>query len=183
MNRHNQSIFLLEQLQPSWLPHGNQRWLYLLSTRLISGLLIGFELWLLFLATQMLAPELRSLVDTAPVVQMLGGLTPSSVFLSILILNLVLGLVVAVLDGCHFERLRGRDDEGKLDPRRGRRQRAVTGLLTGFLAFLYYNPVSQPFLALGSGIMEAVLLTYRSYGERGQSYRTEIGLVEALSWS
>ena len=183
MNRHNQSIFLLEQLQPSWLSSGNQRWLYLVSSRLISGFLLGIELWLLFLAMRMLTPRLQSLVDAAPLVQILGGARPSSIFLSFLILNLALGLTVAVLDGWHFERRYGRDDEGRLDPWRGRRQRAVTGLLVGFLAFLYYDPSSQPLLALGSGVMEGVLFTYRSYGESGQSYRTEIGLVEALNWS
>jgi hypothetical protein len=41
MNQHNLSIFLIEQLQPSWLSRHMQRWAYALGIGLISGLLMG----------------------------------------------------------------------------------------------------------------------------------------------
>jgi WD40 repeat protein len=40
MAQHSQSIFMLEGLQPSWLSTWVQRWVYVMSSRLISGLLI-----------------------------------------------------------------------------------------------------------------------------------------------
>ncbi len=41
MHRHAQSVFLIEQLQPSWLEEGPQRGLYVLSSRLLGGVTVG----------------------------------------------------------------------------------------------------------------------------------------------
>ncbi len=41
MGRHSQSLFLIEQLQPSWLLAGEQRWFYFLSSRLWTGMLLA----------------------------------------------------------------------------------------------------------------------------------------------
>ena len=88
-----------------------------------------------------------------------------------------------MLDGWHFERRLGHGDEGRLDSRLGRRQFWLTGLVVGTLTTLYYDPITQPLLALGSGFVEAVSITYGNYFQSSQSYRTEIAPVEALSWS
>ncbi len=42
MRQHNQSIFLIEQLQPDSLPKGMIRYIYLFSSRIVIGALIGF---------------------------------------------------------------------------------------------------------------------------------------------
>ena len=41
MTEHDQSIFLMEKLQPSWLLARWQRWIYVLASRLIWGILCG----------------------------------------------------------------------------------------------------------------------------------------------
>ncbi|MBE7553143.1 MAG: hypothetical protein HS126_18880 [Anaerolineales bacterium] len=41
MMRHNQGIFLIEQLQPSWLVNTSWQWVYVLGSRSISGLIMG----------------------------------------------------------------------------------------------------------------------------------------------
>lgn len=39
MKQHSQKVFLIEQLQPSWLATRKQRWTYVLGSRLIGGLI------------------------------------------------------------------------------------------------------------------------------------------------
>ncbi|MBI1878418.1 MAG: hypothetical protein HYR94_09360, partial [Chloroflexi bacterium] len=47
MSRHNQTIFLIEQLQPSWLSSRRWSWAYILSSRLIGMLMIGLMVGLI----------------------------------------------------------------------------------------------------------------------------------------
>lgn len=49
MSQHSQSIFLLEQLQPSWLPNRIMLTIYFLVTRIIEGLLIWVNLAVIFM--------------------------------------------------------------------------------------------------------------------------------------
>jgi DNA polymerase III delta prime subunit len=49
MDQHNQAVFLIEQIQPSWLSSKLQQWFYLLISRSVCGLLIGFPIGLIFL--------------------------------------------------------------------------------------------------------------------------------------
>jgi len=48
MTQHNQTVFLIEQMQPSWLSSELQQWFYLLASRSICGLLIGLPVGLIF---------------------------------------------------------------------------------------------------------------------------------------
>ena len=41
MQQHGQTVFHIEQLQPSWLPSAWQRGYYILFTRLLQGLVVG----------------------------------------------------------------------------------------------------------------------------------------------
>lgn len=183
MNQHNQSIFQIEQMQPSWLTNRQQRWLYLLISRLTTSVFIGFVLWLTFLATRLLAPQLQAAVGQTLFIRSLNPATPLTIFLSFILLNLVLGLVVAMVDGWHFERRLDAADENRFDPGIGRRQVFISGSVVGILVTLYYVPMVQPLIAVGSGFLEAVLFTHGNYRQTGQSYGTEIAPVEALSWS
>ena len=47
MSQHAQVIFLIEQLQPSWISGRIWRWIYILSSRLVGGLSIGISVWLM----------------------------------------------------------------------------------------------------------------------------------------
>ena len=52
MQQHGQTIFLIEQLQPSWLSTRRQRWVYILMSRLIWGVVIGLIYGLFAMAVQ-----------------------------------------------------------------------------------------------------------------------------------
>ena len=52
MREHNASIFLVENLQPSWLSKGHQLWLYAVGSRLLAGLVLGLGLILALTATR-----------------------------------------------------------------------------------------------------------------------------------
>jgi len=43
MQRHNQEVFLLENMQPSWVEERRWRWAYILASRLLGGLSIGLS--------------------------------------------------------------------------------------------------------------------------------------------
>lgn len=60
MSKHNQTIFLIEQLQPSWLPTRFWQGVYLLGTRVLIGLSFGL---LGMLINIMSTPELDTLVE------------------------------------------------------------------------------------------------------------------------
>lgn len=80
MQRHGQGVFLVERLQPSWLPRRPLLWLYALLTRLIAGLLLGLG----SVAWGYLLPDLRS---------------PAWGYL---VLGAVGGLLVGIVDGLRF---------------------------------------------------------------------------------
>jgi eukaryotic-like serine/threonine-protein kinase len=44
MQRHNQQVFLIESLQPSWLNAWHWQWLYFFASRLVGSLLVGLSL-------------------------------------------------------------------------------------------------------------------------------------------
>lgn len=69
LHRH-QSLFLIERLQPSWLPGRLQRWLYILLTRLIAGIVLGLS----SVAWGFLLPDLQSLAWGYLLVGAMGGL-------------------------------------------------------------------------------------------------------------
>src|SRR5580692_2794918 len=69
MQKHSQTVFMLEQLQPSWLPSRWQRWLYILSSRAIAGLPVG----LIVLASLALAEARWNTLFTLATASMCGG--------------------------------------------------------------------------------------------------------------
>lgn len=83
MDEHNQSVFLVELIQPSWLGSRPWQWLYLLGSRLAMGMVIGLAMALY------------------------------SYNLAMIPINLVLGLVLGVSYGLLFERRRGRPLVGR----------------------------------------------------------------------
>ncbi len=86
MQQHTQSIFLIEQIQPSWLSSRQQRWLYTLLTRTFSGLLLGF----IFGLHRAISNWLKEDTYFNIILWVVGGL--------------LLGLATAVVDGLSFER-------------------------------------------------------------------------------
>ena len=79
MNQHNQTVFLIEQLQPSWLGTRRQRLIYVLGSRLISGLSVGLILGIIFFGRR---------------IDLIEGLY----------FGLIFGLSIGLIDALRFER-------------------------------------------------------------------------------
>ena len=76
MQTHGQTIILIEQLQPSWLSTRRQRWVYIFTSRLIWGAVVGLIFGLIF--------------------GLIGGLFSSLIF------GLIFGLLVGLIGGLIF---------------------------------------------------------------------------------
>jgi WD40 repeat protein len=120
---HSQSMFLLENLQPSWLASGRQRWLYVLGTRLA----VTSVVWLgLLLIGAVSAPAIARGpgIDPALLYETLAG---------ILFLFLGIGLAIAVVDGWRFRR-QARSGRIAAPRPRGPLKSALDVLVTSLLA-------------------------------------------------
>ena len=79
MQQHGQTVFLIEQLQPSWLPTRGQRRIYTFSSRLFGGLIFGLNVGLIY----------------GLIYGLIGGLIGG------LIVGLIGGLIVGLTGGVH----------------------------------------------------------------------------------
>ena len=100
---HNQSLFFIQQIQPSWLPNLGWRLLYLIASRgLLDGLQIGFLRWLVLQLTFELDPSYHiSLFDKWSEgwqVSMTVGYLLSSCAITVAI-----GFLVAIINFVFFE--------------------------------------------------------------------------------
>lgn len=175
MNEHNQAVFLIEQLQPSWLPRSGWQRLYVIGSRLLGGLIIAGLIWLMF------APASSSVTLLGP-----GNESFLMGFGALLILNIILGLVVGFIDLAYFETRFRKGDEGRLDYRQGWQHLAVVALVVGLSSLILLQPSNDQFdgMAMFGALLEAVFFVLGfGYVGHGQSYRTEIRTAIGLSWS
>ncbi|MCA9951356.1 MAG: hypothetical protein KDE48_17015 [Anaerolineales bacterium] len=193
MQRHNQSIFLIEELQPSWLENvrtaqsrsGYWQWIYLLFTRSLLTALLGTPIGWSFIQLIRINPpgvEVHFLTVTAA----LFGVTavPWNGLFSIFLLVLCTGLLVALVDGCFFTWRRRRNDEDHINRKSGWLQLICTTLTVVLAATFLFSRTDNLLLAFSLACMEAICFIlafgYLSYG---QSWRTEIRARGALTWS
>jgi len=161
MREHNQTVFTIEELQPSWLPHGRQRLAYALYSRLIVGLLLGMAEGL-YLAGM-------DIMGNPPAVDFLYGVLVGAIF----------GLGAGIYDWMRMER----------SMQSGERIRRASVLLFALSLAVYFALFAAPFTLLWReagitripfGFVWALLLTARV---RTPAARTDIRAVEALAWS
>ena len=175
MRRHNQGIFLIEQLQPSWLSSRGWVWVYLFGSRLciglISGLMVGLVMGL-SASWLMTRTELR-----------ISGL--GYWFMFGLIWGLTIGVLLALIDGFRLEY----------------RTKAATPEETPFVPEIFSVLVIWLILGTANGLIFGLLLNEPFFGVaaaflfgvagtvfswlrgRHQSLTNDIHTVEALSWS
>jgi hypothetical protein len=182
MSHHNQSVFYIERIQPSWLTSRRWRWLYLLISRLITGFIGGIVIWVALLLLRRVILDVPSELS-AQVATLLRISISRAEPLSIIVGNMALALLVAVINGIYFERRRGPDYKGRWDARQDWQQVAVVGVTVGVLTMAVLSLFDEPLWALSWGIAEAVLFMVFSRLVHGQSFRTEVKTVEALRWS
>lgn len=175
MIRHNQSIFLIEQLQPSWLPNHMWLWIYVFGSRLISMLFGGLMLALVLI------------LGAAPIIELIDTPTPEPrEWLMIgLLLGLTNGLILGLIDGIRIERS-AQDSEVKKTPNHWQQgiNTVVVGLIfvisTGLILGMITGGKFGLFLGLIVGLNNGLFFGLR--GSR-QSLTNDIQTVEALSWS
>jgi hypothetical protein len=184
MTAHHQSQFFIEQIQPSWLNSVSWYWLYTIGSRLIGGGIISFILWFMLMRFDPVSftPEpLRLLTASWP----LPGNWLHAI--NLVLLNLILGLVVGVIDGLFFMRRHGQANEAEISPKQGWQHLSLVAfsiLVTTFILFTLFSSSPNYTVALFAGLFEAVFFTVGfGYISHGQSLRTEIRTIEALTWS
>jgi WD40 repeat protein/DNA polymerase III delta prime subunit len=170
---HSQSQFLIEQLQPSWLFGDRWRWFYLLTTRLLGGLLIGLFLVLPFLILDGIDPEMLLLLAGSAIV----------------------GLSIGLVDGLRYHRSQKTllKEKGTSGSWHGMLHVALITLVaflgvaitftisfgippSNYLGYLIELGIFSFIVALPFGLI---------FGLRGrwQSLRSDIRTVESLNWS
>ncbi len=179
---HSQSLFLVEQLQPSWLPTRRQRWFYMLMTGFLAGAVGGLVMWLLLQLLRQSTPQLPAPLSeqTSSVLNIAQG---RAEFITLLLTNIGLGLVVVAIQTAFYDQYELARGSHVPTRRRRRWRTAATGLAVLALTFLAVGFFAGPILALAWAIAEAVMFMTIAYSVYGHSYRNEIRVVEALGWS
>ncbi len=185
MQKHNQSIFLIEQLQPSWLGNGRFQWLYLFVTRALMSAFLGAPIMWSFIQLIRINPPY---IEVHFLTWLAGGFgvtaVPWNSLFALFIFNLFIGSVIATLDSLFFNWRRRRGDGAKIDRRLGGLHLLIVGGTAGVLTTLLIAQTDAWALALFLGGIEilgsALALGYVNYG---QSFRTEVRARGALQWS
>lgn len=164
MNEHEQTIFLIERLQPSWLSKSKQQWIYLFGSRLISGMVVGFTLGII---------NESSL--TEPDFLLLYGLS----------YGVVGGLANALIDAWRFKWDAGKNRINNFSRNALLIARilAVT-ILVGVVGGTLFELVGHTFVGLFNRLMVGLGFGL-IFGFRGkhQSITNDIQPVETLRWS
>lgn len=177
MDRHNQTIFLIEQLQPIWVPAQIWRRVYVLGSRLITGLCFG----LIFgISNELSRGQLLGVaVISRPNNALTFGITCGVIF----------GLISGTTDMARFERER----ESVTFSRNPTYWQSIINILTfganfglsmgssmGLIFGLSINIIGAAIIGLIVGLVWGLILELRG---SQQSLSSDIRTVEALSWS
>jgi hypothetical protein len=179
LENHNQNTMLIERLQPSWLRSSRQRWIYLLISRLFSGLYCGLILWLVFIVLRSIIPELPADVSSA-LSRTINLSLPQAILVTFLIGNCALGLLTAVVHQLLFS-LEARRESVREKP--DLRQIGITWFTVAVPTFIVVSLFSNPLLALSWGFTEALAFVLLERYAHGTDFRSEVRAVEVLSWS
>jgi len=175
MIEHSKSIFLIEQLQPSWLASRMWVWMYVLTSRLGMGLIAGVMVGLLMGVSEV---WLRTRTQLAA-----SGLSGWLMFG--VIWGVTIGLLVALIDGIRLER-GSKQATPTSEPSFFQKLLhiiviwVILGTANGIIFGLTIGPlfgVAAVFLFGGAG---TVLLLLRG---RQPNLSNDIQTVEALGWS
>jgi MFS family permease/DNA polymerase III delta prime subunit len=175
MEQHNQSIFLIEQLQPNWLVGQSSSWAYLLTSRIITLLLFGLITGLVFAVSY---ARLLRVTDT-----LIRG--PGGWLIFGLFIGLVAGLLLALIDGIRYHR---QHQNVGVETEPDRRQKVfnivglglLLGVPTGLITWLFAGPWLGLGLVVATGVGAGLFF---GLSEGRASLNRDILTVEALAWS
>ncbi len=178
----NTSIFLIEQMQPSWLPTLRWRTIYILSHGLIVGFVAGIILWLLLTILNLRNSPLTTGLFR-PVAEYVGIQQTGGIFLILVAGNLFLGLISGAISGYHMEWF----DQHELDDADERRLKwrriSLTGAAVGILTIISLISLGEPQLVIAWSFAEVVVYVIVARYVHGQSFENDIRIVESLGWS
>jgi hypothetical protein len=177
----NQRIFLVEQLQPDWLPAAGWRWLYRLAAWLVTGLAGALLMALTGMIVERIGPPLPAVLAESVAARLPVSLTAAKALL-FLAGNAGLALVAGLIQGL-FDDYHARRRAGAAAAPKGWRRVALIGAVTGGLTTAGLAPFGRPLLALSWGVAEAFYFMTVSRYVHGLGHRLQIRTVEALDWS
>ena len=180
LTANNQTLFLVEGLQPGWLTSRRQRWGYMLLTRLFMGLFVGLLLWLFGLVGPQAGIHDHSRSSLLIIARWGLPIVLVDCVMSLL-LHAGYGLAVAVVDAVFFARRWGQ--ERPFSSWDWERKTAV-GLTVALMALaqllLFGEQTILLLLQLTGSTFMFLLVSHFAFG---QGYDNDIGRVEALSGS
>lgn len=185
MAQHNQSIFLIEQLQPSWLENGRFQAAYLFLTRAVITAFFGTPMLWSFIQLLIINPPIIEVHFLAHFAAWFGVTTdPWNALMSIFVLIFCCGLVVTLVDALFFMERKKQGNADIISKKWGWLQLVCT-CGAGWMAAVFLIGFTDNWLlaisfasiiAFGFGLV----FNYLNYG---QSFRTEIYSRSALKWS
>ncbi len=182
MDKHNQALFLIEQLQPSWLRANRWKFVYVMGSRLFAGLVAGILMWLFWLMVRINIAQFGT-EWSARVAEVQPGPAAETDLWLMLFLGLLMGLVTAVMDSIGYKII-GILEYPTFNKRKIRHWRtAVTTIVTGILGTLIIGIFDIPFLALSFGVVVGVTFGLITYFVYGLNMRNDIRTVAALDWT
>ncbi|MCA9946678.1 MAG: hypothetical protein KC449_24520, partial [Anaerolineales bacterium] len=181
MTHNNQSIFLIEHLQPSWHNNRKWQWLCLVTARSFTGLFAGVMVWLFTLGGLALDPSFSPQIYENSA-NFLSISLDLSYILSSIILTLLLGLLVAVIDGWYFDKAKFHRMNN--DPQRLPNKTVVIGTISFFFPFCVALLFGEPLIiAIAASIVIAMFFIVPSHLMDGTSFANEIRTVDSIGWS
>ena len=182
MFAHSPAHFLIEKMQPSWLPDRRRRWIYILLSGIFTGLVGGVITWLFLQLLRESNPFLPAPLSgtLANFLQIAQGRAEA---LTLILANIILGLVMALLQGFYYERLLRQQTDPNVRGWSYWRHLLLIGLAIGSLTAAVVALAGLSQLALVWAIVEVILYMTAARYVYGRSYQDEIRTVEALGWS
>ncbi len=182
MFAHNRSLFLIEQIQPDWLPSRIYRWVYMILSGAVLGLVNGIIMWLFWQLLRSTSPFMPTPMSDL-VVHLLQITQGRAEFIALLVTNIILGLIVALMQGRYFEILKAQQIEQESNGLRYTRHLVSIGAVVGIVTAGAITLAGIPQLAFIWSAAEVVVFVIAARYIFGRSYQNEIRTVEALGWS
>ena len=182
MDKHNQALFLVERLQPSWLRANRWKFVYILGSRLFAGLVAGILMWLFWLMVRINIDQFGTVWSQKASEIHPGPAAETDLWL-MLFLGLSMGLITAVIDSLDYNRISNRGYPAVDTTKRRDLRTAVTASITGLLATLFIGIFEIPFMALSFGVLVGITFGLITYFVYGLNMRDDIRTVAALSWT
>lgn len=181
MSANNQRVFLIEQLQPSWLRSRAKQWLYLALTRLLAVLVITSSLWLvheLLMRFGVPTPVSRAHIEGA---RLLGLPNAFGELAALVLVGLIAAPSLVLVDGLVYELRRERAPPAsqEFDLRLLALRLAVL-----FIVFVGLFKLVDTWVGAISAVSIVLILNIFMLVQRGSpGFGSEIQPVEALGWS